>query len=370
MKKIISSFLLAALLILPAHSLFAADGSTSFLNALSNFSKVEDYKMMQSFYGNAEFEEGEDHLNAKYRITVNTVVDDGKSLDNYNRINAYLKFTNLGAVTDSTPFKEMTVQASAEIISLNQLDLYGKLTSFNVSPKGALPFAITDIEDLKSMVNLYKGVWFHSGVEELTAESMPTETGATMDLEKYTAFEDQFKLDPKAAILGLSEMVLKDSETGMTEEEQGQALDGIKMLLEAKLFTVKEMAGSENNGFRFFNLNKASIVSFLQQFATLVGEELSVEDAAAVRSVLSKVSLSGKYRVEDVYGLIDDFAIRFKIRETGPMKNLELNYRYKVSDLNKANSIKVPTEFQELSAVTGASTDAGIAAGTVTGTGF
>ena len=58
------------------------------------------------------------------------------------------------------------------------------------------------------------------------------------------------------------------------------------------------------------------------------------------------------YRVEDVYGLIDNFLVRFRMGETGPVKNLELNYRYKVSDLNKENHIAAPAEFYDWSGIT------------------
>ena len=136
-----------------------------------------------------------------------------------------------------------------------------------------------------------------------------------------------------------------------------EALEGIKMALETKLFTERQMVTGQNSGFRFFSLNKTSIVSFLQQFASLIGEELTDEDITVIRSALSKVSLSGIYRVEDIYGLIDNLLIRFKISETGPVKNLELNYRYKVSDLNKDNTIAVPTEFEEWSGIRGTEID-------------
>lgn len=346
MKKIISFILFLILIALPANSLFAADASVSFLNALGNLSKIEDYKMMQAFNGNVEFEDGADHLNVEYRISLNSAVNGGDSMASFNKVNVFLKFTNLNAATESAPFKEMTMQAGGEITSLNQQDIYGRLTSFNVGLKDPLPAALDDIDGMKTMVNQFKGIWFHSDVTKLTSGALESKSGQEIDVNKYLDFEKQFKEDPKEAILELSKLAMKDSDSGLSEEEMDQAVNGIKLLLETRLFTVRDMAG-ENSGSRFFNLNRESIIGFLRQFATLVGEELTANDELSVRSVLSKISVAGSYHVDDVYGLIDSFLIRFKIRETGPIKNFELNYRFKVSSLNQPSTIETPTNFEE-----------------------
>lgn len=358
MKKLLSLVLFACLLILPVNPIFAADEPVSFLDALGNLSKIEDYKLVQSFYGNVEYNNETDNIGAEYRISISSAVDNGASADSFNRINAYLKFTNHNEVSDSTPFKEMTVQASGELIALNQTDLYVKLSDFNVGLTDSRPFALADIENAKSMVEPFKGVWYHAGVEELATENLTTEMSAQIDVDKYIGIEEQFKEDPKEAILGLTEMMLQDSESGLTEEDTANILEAVKMALETKFFIVKQMVAGQNAGFNFFTLNKSSIIGFLEQFATLIGEELTAEDEAMFRSVLSKVNLSGIYRIEGVYGLIDNLLMRFKMNETGPIKNLELNYRYKASDLNKNNVISAPSEYEELSDLTGSAMDA------------
>lgn len=354
MKKLISFLLFASLLILPANPIFATAESVSFFDALSNFSKVEDYKLVQSLYGNATVDNGIDSVGAEYRIAVSSAINGGNSASSFNRVNAYLKITNHNAVTDSTPFKEMTVQASGELATLNKTDLYFKLTNFNVGLKDALPFALTDIENAETAVEPFKGVWYHTGAEELVAESLPTEAGTEIDVNKYADIEEQFKTEPKEAILGLVETVLQDSQATVTEQEISDIKEGIQLALETKFFTEKQIVTGQNADFRFFSLNKASIVNFLNQFSTLLGDELKTEDISLVRSALGKVSLSGLYRIEDVYGLIDNLLVRFKMNDTGPLKNLEVNYRYKASDLGKHNVISAPSEFQEMSDVMGA----------------
>lgn len=351
MKKYFAFILLVVVMISPASPLLAQNESVSFFEALSNFAKVEDYKLTQSFYGNAEFEEGEDHLTAEYRITVNSAVNGGDSDDSFNRINATIKFVNHNAASDSTPFKEMMVLANAEVVTQGQDSIYFKLNNFNVGLKDPLPFALTDVEELKAMVAAYQGTWFHSGMEELATDNL--NGGTAIDVDQYTALEGQFKEEPKEAILGLSEALLNDTDAGLTEEEMGQALDGISLLLESSFFTSRPVVSGLNDGFQFFSLNKTAVVNVLKQFGQMIGEELTIEDEAMIRSFLSKISLSGIYRMDDVNGLIDNLLVRFKVKETGPVKNLELNYRYKVSDLNKENVITIPSGFEELNQIEG-----------------
>lgn len=339
MKKLISYLIICALLILPVNSLLAADNSVSFFEALGNFSKLEDYKLVQSLYGSAELEEYEDHISAEYRISISSVVDGGNTQDSFSRVSAYIKFTNYNEVTDYTPFKTMTVQANGEVITQDQTDLYFKLNNFNIGLEEPLPFAVTDIEDVKAMVDLYRGTWFHSSLDELANENL--------DVNQYIEYEEQFKEDPKEAIMGLSELVLQDADMGFSEEEMEEIFEAIGLALETRLFTERDVVAGRNTGFKFFNLNKSSIINFFYKLADLIDEELTEEDVSELRAALSKVSISGIYRIEDVYDVIDNLLVRFRLKDVEPINNLELSYRYKLSDLNKENSIKAPTEYEE-----------------------
>ena len=119
------------------------------------------------------------------------------------------------------------------------------------------------------------------------------------------------------------------------------------MLFRSKLFTEREVVTGRNIGFKFFNINKAAIMNLMEDAAKIFDEEMSTEDKLMIRAGLGKVSLSGMYRVENIYDLIDNLRVRLRLRNIGPLVNLELNYRYKLSDMNKENSIKAPTEYKE-----------------------
>ncbi len=339
---------------MPANSLFASANTVSFFEALGNFDAIEDYKLIQSFYGNAEFDESGDHVSAVYRISVSSVVDGGSRTDNFNRLSAYVKFTNHNEVTDSTPFKEMTVQANGEIITRDQQDIYFKLNNFNIGLTQPLPFAVIDIENVMAMADLYRGTWFHTSTAELAMDEFDEEV---IDVEEYIALEEQLKEDPKEALLGLSELILADTDSGYSEEQVSNFLEGIELILETKLFTEREVVAGSNMGFKFFNLNKGAIINLMQEAAKILDESMSLQDESVVRAGLSKISLSGIYRVEDVHNLIDNLLIRFRLREIGPLVNLELNYRYKLSDINKENSVKAPTAYAEWYGLGGAFDD-------------
>ena len=302
---------------------------------------MEDYKLIQSFYGNMEFEEFGDHISAEYRVTVNSVVDADK-VSSFNRVSAFLKFYNHSEISDATPFKEMTVQANGELIAKDQEDLYFKLVNFNIGLVEPKPFAVLDIENFMAMADLYEGTWFHMGATELGDS-----TADNIDVEKYIEFESQFKKEPKEAILGITELVLNDSDEGFMKDEIEEILDGVALGLETKLFMEREVVTGRNEGFKFFNLNKGSIISFFKKFGKLIGEDLSDEDVSEIRSALSHVSVSGIYRVEDVHGIIDNLLVRFRLSDIESVKNLELNYRYKLSGINQNNTVKAPNDYEE-----------------------
>ena len=88
-------------------------------------------------------------------------------------------------------------------------------------------------------------------------------------------------------------------------------------------------------------------MDLMNEIAAALDEKLSYEDRLTLRSALGKISLSGIYRIEDVYDVIDNLLIRFKLREAGPIQNLEFNYRFKLWDIGKENSVKAPTEYEE-----------------------
>jgi len=343
-KKFTASVLLGLQMIILIPTVRAANSDINFLSALSNLGDIHDYKLVQSIYGTAEFEENEDHVSVEYRLSLSGAVDGGNRTDSFNRISATLNFMNHNEVSDSTPFKKMTVQANGEIITQNQEDIFFKLNNLSIGLDEPLPFAVVDIENVGAMADLYRGTWYHTSATTLANESIE---GESVDLEEYKAIEEQMKNDPKGGILELADLILSNPEVNVSEEEKDNILAGIQKCLEVELFTQRDLLAGKNKGFVFFNLNKGAIIKLLEEVAGIFGEEISAADKTMIRGGLGKFSLSGLYRIEDSYNVVDALLARLKLRDIGPLKNLEMNYRYKISELNKENSIKAPTGYEE-----------------------
>lgn len=344
MKKLLSFILILAVALTHGKALLAQSDSISFFEALGNFGKLNGYKLIQSFYGNMELEEYEDHLTGEYRLTFNTVTDnDNRS--SFSRVSAYMKFVNLSESNDSTPFKEMAVQANGEVIVKNQEEIYFKLNNFNISMMDAEPYATLDVENWISMSELYKGVWFHVTASELTAAD--GEFNNDLDIEKYIEFENEFKEEPKEAILSLTEQALEDSDADLTETEVQQVLGAMGLALNTNLFIQRDVVAGRNTGFKFFNMSKSAIMGFFVELGKIIGEELTEEDLSEIRNALGKVSISGIYRIEDTLGVIDNLLVRLRLSDIELVKWLEVNYRYKLSDLNEENKISAPGEYEE-----------------------
>ena len=88
-------------------------------------------------------------------------------------------------------------------------------------------------------------------------------------------------------------------------------------------------------------------MNLLHELADIFGEEISAADATMIRSGLGKFSLSGIYRLEETHDLVDVMLLRFKLQELGPLNDLELNYRFKLSDIDKENVVKAPSNYEE-----------------------
>ncbi len=326
---------------MPGNALFAQANNASFFGALSNFGKLEDYKLIQSFYGKLNFEEFGDHISAEYRLTINSIVDEDRD-SSFNRVSAFVKFYNHKEVNDSTPFKEMTIQANGEMIADSQEDLYFKLVNFNIGLVEPEPFAVLDVEQMMASSDLYKGTWYH-----MSASDLGDTNGEEIEVEEYLEFENQFKKEPKKAILGITEQALIDSDESFMEDEIEEIMQAVALGLETKLFMERDVVAGRNEGFKFFNMNKSAIINFFVELGELLDEELTANDISEIRSALSHVSVSGIYRIENVHGIIDNLLVRFKLSDVEPVNNLELNYRYKLSDMNKDNKVTPPANYEE-----------------------
>jgi len=340
MKKLLITFLTLALVITPGSSIIFAQQNTTLLEAMSNVASLDDMKIVQSFYGRAEIEEMGEHISIKYRFTVNSAVDNDNSPSSFNRLNGVIKLYNHGVPSDSgIPFKELTINANAEAIVKNKVDLYLKLSNISFNTKQETSEMQADTESFREEMSLFTGTWFHTSIEELN-------TSDEIALEEYLAFENDFKEDPQQAILDFAEQALWDSGEVSTNNGMEEILEGIGLLLRAKLFNKLNVVSGNNKGFTFFSLNKSAVIELAKNFGDLIGEPLTDIDESTIRTGMSKFSLSGIFRITD--DLLDSFVVRFKLREVEALKNLAFNYRFKLMDSETNNVVNTPSQYEEL----------------------
>lgn len=340
MKKIIASLFIFTLSIFPSQGIFAAENSVSFFESLGNISKLENYKDTESLQGSVEIKEGEDHVTLEYGMSAKSMVDTKNQLDS-NQITLRLKFKNHGQTTDSVPFKEGAFQISGDVISKGTSDLYFRLNNFNLDSKGSLPSTVENIKGTKIIANLYKGKWFHVPVSALAGNQK-------MNNKELQAFQTAFQQHPEMGVIGLTQLILANNKD-LSEEQKTAIIKGVELLTKTQIFTDRKILTGKNKDFHFFNLSKAAIMDFFTKLGNLVGQDMSATDMSDLRSGLSKVNLSGLYKINDAYSLIDQFMMKLKLKDLGSVKNMELNLSYKLSDLNKKTEIKLPASYQEFS---------------------
>lgn len=338
MKKTLSSLLGLMLILTPGSSIFA-EQDTALLTAIGNLAKLENASITQSFSGRFDLEEDTDKLSASYRFTVNSATDNDDSPSSFNRITAFLRFYNHNEPSDDgAPFRELTLNATGEVIVVNEVDLYYKLSSLSIDTPQATEQFLSEIADFRGEADEYMNEWTHEQIATLTAEQ-------EVDLNPYLEFEDQLKDNPEEAVLELAEQALWDSHQDFTEGDIEDVLVGVSMLLEAKLFNQLDIISGSNEGFTFFALNRPAVIKLAQDLGSQIGEPLSEEDESFLRSALSNISLSGIYRTSA--DLLDNFVLRLKITEMSVLKNFEFGYRFKLLDSEAVHTISAPEAFTE-----------------------
>lgn len=345
MKKIITSLLLIGVCLFPSNILFASENKVSFLQGLANVSTLKDYKMIQSMQGTIEIEEAEDHLTGEYRLNVNSVVGD-KGMKSSNRLSMNARLINKQSANDDFPFSEMALQMNAEMNTENETDLYFKLNNFNITLEDALPFAVSDIENLKNMGDLYRGQWFHVNLDDLMSN---TDSEEKPDATQLKNINDLFKKDPVNGLKQISNLMIS-SDPDISDDEKKVITKGIDLILNTKLFSQRTIVRGKNEGANAFSLDKNSIVKLMSELMELSYKNQSNPGTTFIRSMLSKISLGGLYTIEDDYNSVNNFLLKLKLKDLGVIKNSEFSLRYKLFDLNKVNTVRMPTDYEEWNA--------------------
>jgi len=349
MKKIISLSLILFFGLTPLVTKAEVSG-TSFFQAIENMTSLQDYKSVQGIYGDILIDDIDMKLKGEFRLSTQDIIKNtGKwQSDQDSKINAYLKFTWLGAETDEKPFDTLTAEIRGEVITILNKTMYFKLDHINVDATGINEIDLADMQSFLEGIKQMKSVWYKmdlGSVQENTA--LQESYGDVADVEKITS-----DLETK----GLEETIkgfLSDSlpmflgEAGMTEEDINQVETFINRVFVTEFFSTKEITTGADKGFTSYRFNRGAVTKMILDLAEQFGESFGVDEIEELRSQINKVSITGMYRYDSEYGIFDKFLFGLKLRDMDVLKKLNLNYLYIITNINKGIEITEPTEYTE-----------------------
>lgn len=327
--------------------------STNFFEAVESLSKLDSYKVNQSIYGDFKVDSYGEKILGEYRLNFISSVnntDEWEANEN-SKVNLYLELTTEDFDEEYKPFDKFVVEARGEITALFADSVYLKLDHINMYGEGIDDYAKSEIDLMLKEVKNYTGTWYRIDVSDITEMNY----GMTYDLG--SEYSDQEEVANKLKELGykgfLQEIVneILDSlnESGeLTDKEQGQISSAVEELLDTNFFSTRYLDKGYSEGFTSFRLDRSSILDLVLNLAEQFDEELSAYEKNALRMALNKISISGMYRLDESYGIYDNFLVKIALRNIEELKNLKINYRYKVTGINSAPEVKAPTLYTDL----------------------
>ncbi len=310
------------------------------LTALSNLAQLKNYKAQQSVYGSFEFSE-DVRISGQYRLSVNSSVNKSsltKGLQ-HSRVSLFVTLKGEADEAGEKPFDSVTVNASGEMIGVDDTDLYLRLADLNVSAQGLKG---SDQQGLSTAVESFqkaKGQWLHLSL----ADSLSQDPELSAMVEGFLESLKNGGEDLKAGLEGFFESILDEAvaEGGMSEEEKSQAMAAFKSFWSARLFYQRPILSGPNQGMTFFSLNKAALLGWAESSFGLAEEEM-----AEIKRIAPGFSLGGMYRIAG--DLMDTGLIRFGIKMPEEGVSFSMATRFRVSDIGKASTVSVPTQFIEM----------------------
>ncbi len=351
MKKLITFFVTFCLLIIPISLSQAEDvNETNALQALMNISDLDSYRIIQGINGTILFED--DYTNKSfevlYRISFNSNVINNNLIDKdqQTRINAYMKATAIEGVH----FETATINASVDLILLDGTKLYGKLNDFRVNSTGMDEYDQQKGQEMVDILSPYMDQWYLIPLESIRFQGEEVYSEDTLAMQEAAAEEWIASGNVKDVIVDVVNLELDSqvAEGMITEEDRSEIDQVIDLALDSEFFNQRDIVSGNNEGFKFFNLNKYKIINFIKNFGNVIGEELTESDEEDLREVLSKFSLAGIYRIDETYNILDNLFMRFKMRELDILKSLTVNYRHKINGINQVGRLSAPPEYELL----------------------
>lgn len=351
------SILMLLIFILPVFASPARAEEVKFLQAAANMTSLENYRSLESIKG---FLESSDNLKINYQMNFNSTVDNDSNPSSSTRLNANFQIVNQGVVSQDYPFKQMNISAGGMVTSINQTDLYLRLDDFKINFDGlSMPTEAGMVEDsgpflllikeVENSINSVKGKWYHLNLDDMSDGLIGT---TFLDQAVLMEFSKEFQANPEQAVSDLIEQFASSNGESLTAEDKATVEKAVSLFFETQFFNQLDVVSGPNQGFKFFNLNRAGVIGFVQGVSKLTGDEITADDLLSLRETLGKFSMAGIYRIDQAKGFIDNLTTRMKLRDIEELKNFEMNYRFKLLDTVSENYVPAPEIFEELGEAT------------------
>jgi hypothetical protein len=346
MKKIISLIAATFIFLIPLN-IRADESSLTFFDNLENLNKLESYKVNQSIFGGIllnklPMDDGFVDLKGDYNFTLNDVVESKGAWQNntHAKIEGRVKLAGKSTTKNIKMCDEYSMEVRGEAISIFNESIYLKLDNLNIKGKKCDKTEQADIDSAMEQVKEFEGKWFRLGLSDLTASEY-------YDVPDQTEITDALQEDGiENGIMDITAPFL--DEVGLSDEEISEVKTLIDTVFQTEFFSSKTITNGNNAGFTSFKLNKSALLNLALDLSRQFGQEITQMDMNNLRAYLNKFTIDGMYKVNEEYGIYDNFLMHFGLWNIENLKKLDLNYRYKVSGINNMPAIEAPTDFVDI----------------------
>jgi len=349
MKKIISFILLALFLIMPLQSMAAGNGVT-FFDFADNVGKLGSYRSEHSLYGDITVNDTEGKVEGSYRLFFSGSTQNKKAYmsDSDMDVRGYLKLKIAGKSKEK-PFDELTAQINGRVVSVFGDGLYVMLKGVSVETEGIKKEDKKDLEKGLAEAEKYKNHWFKIPLADLTQNAT-----AQLGDEKYAKLADPETISKEFAQFGIKgglnklykdllKQMKKDGQ--MTDEDYKKAVKVLDTIFAVTLFTEK----TNEKGKTEFQLDKGAILKLVEKLGKIISQEIGKKEMNELRAMMTKFDISGSYQTNEKHGIYDQFLLQLKLWNIEELEKLTVNYRFKMSDIGTASTVKAPQDYTDIS---------------------
>lgn len=341
MKKFLS-IVFSVFLLSTFVSLSANAKSVDFFESIDNIYKLDSYKINQSVHGSFNVDSYEGDILGKYRVNIVSSINNEDNLNNQDsKVRLQLELNTKDFDKEDMPFSRLNINMNGEVKVILSDGIYFKLNNIGINVKD---ISDNDKEDMNEMLKIaeeYSGQWYRVGTDnasEMTGHDLESEysdQSEQLQLLGYKGFMEEM----------ISEVIQSE---GIPAEYEDDILNALNDFFSTKFLKFQSINRGHNKGFTKFILDKTSVFNLVMKYANDFGGETSSREKNMFRRMLNKIRISGMYRLNNIYDVYDNFSIKAQLHDIEELKDLKMNYRFRISKINKIPVITPPSEYVDI----------------------